>query len=221
MLRLDQIGQALGFPSVLTVMKSQEQDIGIFAPTAVQLVTTYLQIALSRLFSSWDITPVAVVGHSLGKYAALNIAGVLSDADTVYLVGVRARLLEEKCTQCTHSMLVVKGPLDAVASALKNTDFEIACINSPNETVIAGLNENVSNFQSLLAAVGMKSTLLKVPYSFHSSQMDAILGHLRNSPLALRTLSLNYQSCARSTAVLSSTGASSAHTISPVIVAKR
>ena len=175
-LHLDQIGQSLGFPSVLTVIMSEEQDIGIFPPVVIQLATTYVQIALSRLWASWDINPVAVVGHSLGEYAALNVSGVLSDADTVYLVGTRARLLEEKCTQHTHSMLVVKGPLDAITSALKEKKFETACINSPNETVIAGLNEDVSVFQSLLTAAGMKSTLLKVPYSFHSSQMDAILG---------------------------------------------
>lgn len=172
---LDQIGQSLGFPSVLLVIQSEEQDIGIFAPTAVQLASTCVPIALGRLWASWDITPVAVVGHSLGEYAALNMAGVLSDADTVYLVGKRAQLLEEKCAQGTHSMLVVKGSLDAVASVLKETKFEIACINSLIETVLAGPKEDVSVFQSLLAAAGMKSTLLKVPYAFHSSQMDAVL----------------------------------------------
>ena len=173
--RLDLIGQSLGFPSVLGVILSEEQDIGIFAPAAVQLATTCMQIALSRLRTSWGITPVAVVGHSLGEYAALNTAGVLSDADTVYLVGKRAQLLEEKCTQGTHSMIVVKGPLNAVVSALKETEFEIACINFPIETVVAGLNKDVSVFQSLFTAAGMKSTLLKVPYTFHSSQVDVVL----------------------------------------------
>ena len=135
-----------------------------------------MQTVLSRLWTSWDITLVAVVGHSLGEHTALNVAGVLSDADTVYLAGIRAWMLEEKCTQCIHSMLVVKVPLNDITAVLKKTNFEAACINSPNKTVIAGLNEDVSVFQSLLAAAGMKSTLLKVPYSFHSSQMDAIIG---------------------------------------------
>ena len=178
--RLDQIGQSLGFPSFMAVIQSEEQDIGLFPPLVVQLATTCMQIALSRLWVSWNITPVAVVGHSLGEYAALNMAGVLSDADTVYLVGKRAQLLEENCTQGTHSMLVVKGSLDDVASVLKETKFEIACTNSHTETVIAGLNEDVSVFQSLLATAGMRSTLLKVPYAFHSSQMDVILEQFEN-----------------------------------------
>ncbi|CAO1601138.1 fusarubin cluster-polyketide synthase [Xanthoria calcicola] len=173
--KLDQIGRNLGFPSVMPVIESEEQDISIFAPVVVQLATTCLQIALTRLWASWGILPMAVVGHSLGEYAALHTAGVLSDSDAIYLVGKRAQLLEEKCAQGTHSMLVVMGSLDAIASVLGNTEFEVACINSPKETVVAGLNEEVSKFQSLLSDAGIKSTLLQVPYAFHSSQMNVVL----------------------------------------------
>lgn len=173
--RLDQIGQSLGFPSVLPIIQSEEQDIGIFAPTAVQLASVCMQIALSKLWASWNIAPIAVVGHSLGEYAALNVAGVLSDADTVYLVGKRANLLQEKCTQDTHAMLVIKASVPEIAGVLKHHTYEIACINSPIETVLAGPNEDVSFFKGLLTDAGVKTTLLKVPYAFHSSQMDPML----------------------------------------------
>ncbi|KAI0003486.1 ketoacyl-synt-domain-containing protein [Xylariaceae sp. FL0662B] len=173
--RLDRIGQSLGFPSMLPVIQSKEQDIGIFNPAAVQLASVCLQIALSKLWASWNITPVAVVGHSLGEYAALNVAGVLSDADTVYLVGARAALLQQKCTRDTHSMLVVKGSVDEIVNVLNNHTYEIACINSPTETVLAGINEDISVSKNLLADAGIKTTLLKVPYAFHSSQVDPVL----------------------------------------------
>lgn len=173
--RLDAIGQSLGFTSVLPVIQSQEQDIGTFAPTPVQLATTCLQIALSRLWASWGIQPASVVGHSLGEYAALNLAGVLSDTDTIYLVGRRAQLLEAKCTRDTHSMLVVKGPLSTIVEALNGGKFEVACINSDIETVLAGTNEEVAKYQEILGRADMKTILLKVPYAFHSSQVDVIL----------------------------------------------
>ena len=173
--RLDQMGNNLGFPSVLPVIQSEELDISIFAPTAVQLASIYMQIALSKLWASWNITPSAVVGHSLGEYAALNVAGVLSDADTVYLVGKRAELLREKCTAYTHAMLVVKGSVDDIAVVLKDKTYEIACINSPMETVLAGPNEDISVVKNLLADAGIKSTSLKVPYAFHSSQIDPVI----------------------------------------------
>ncbi|OBT51641.1 Type I Iterative Polyketide synthase (PKS) [Pseudogymnoascus sp. 24MN13] len=169
------VGQSLGFPSMLSVIQSEEQDIGVFAPTAVQLASVCMQIALSKMWASWNITPVAVVGHSLGEYAALNVAGVLSDADTIYLVGNRANLLQEKCTRDTHAMLVVKGSVDGIAGVLKDNKYEIACINSPIETVLAGSKEQVSAVKGVLTSSGMKSTLLSVPYAFHSSQLDPML----------------------------------------------
>ena len=178
--RLDQLGQSLGFPSMLSVILSEEQDISIFAPVAVQLAGICLQLALGKLWASWNITPTAVVGHSLGEYAAVNVAGVLSDADTVYLVGSRAQLLQKKCSQNTHSMLVVKGSTEEIAGVLKDETYEIACINSPVETVLAGSNENISVIQKSLSGAGMRTTLLKVPYAFHSSQIDSILAEFKS-----------------------------------------
>ena len=179
MRRLDQIAQSLGFSSMLPVIQSEELDIDIFKPTAVQMAGVCMQIALSKLWASWNIVPVAVVGHSLGEYAALNVAGVLSDADAVYLVGKRAEILQEKCTRDTHAMLVVKGSVEEIASVLKDRVYEVACINSPVETVLAGPNEDISIFKGLLTDTGMRSTLLKVPYAFHSSQIEPILADFK------------------------------------------
>jgi acyl transferase domain-containing protein len=179
MRRLDQIGRSLGFPSMLPVIESDEQDISIFMPTAVQLANVCMQIALRKLWASWNIHPAAVVGHSLGEYASLNAAGVLSDADTVFLVGTRAELLQKKCTKDTHAMLVIKSSVDEIAGVLKDKEYEIACINSPTETVIAGPNENISSLRALLTEGGLKSTLLKVPYAFHSSQIDPVMADFK------------------------------------------
>ncbi|KJZ76404.1 hypothetical protein HIM_04133 [Hirsutella minnesotensis 3608] len=177
--RLDQMACSLGFPSMLPVIQSDEQDIGIFSPTAVQLASVCMQIALNKLWASWNIVPAAVVGHSLGEYAALNAAGVLSDADTIYLVGKRADLLQEKCTRDTHAMLVVKGSVAEIANVLKDVEYEVACINSAVETVLAGSNDLVADLKARLVDAGMKSTLLKVPFAFHSSQIDPILADFK------------------------------------------
>lgn len=60
---------------------------------SVQLAIVAPQMALTRLWTAWGIRPDGVVGHSLGHYAALNAASVVSEADTIFLVGTRARLL--------------------------------------------------------------------------------------------------------------------------------
>jgi acyl transferase domain-containing protein len=179
MCRLDQIVQSLGFPSMLPLIESDEPDIGVFLPTVVQTANVCMQIALRKLWASWNIMPSAVVGHSLGEYAALNAAGVLSDANTIYLVGKRAELLLEKCSRDTHGMLVVKGSTEDIAAILQDRCYEIACINSPIETVLAGSNHDIATLKDLLTNSGMKTTLLKVPYAFHSSQVEPMLADFR------------------------------------------
>jgi acyl transferase domain-containing protein len=120
-------------------------DIAKFTPLVLQLATTCLQIALARLCISWGVTPSAVVGHSLGEYAALNIAGVLSDADTIYLVAKRAELLEERCRHGTHSMLAIHASTGTIKTLLAGRKYEIACINGPEDTVLGGSNEQISS----------------------------------------------------------------------------
>lgn len=172
----DELGQALGFPSFKGVIDDESgMDIKEFSPVSVQLASVCMQMSLSRLLISWNIIPEAVVGHSLGEYAALNVAGVLSDADTIFLVGKRAQLLEQLCTLGTHSMLVVKAALSTIKSALEETEFEIACLNAPEETVLAGPNEKIEALQETLSKKGLKSKILSVPFAYHSSQVDAIL----------------------------------------------
>nr|APX43974.1 polyketide synthase [Pestalotiopsis microspora] len=175
MRRLDRIAQSLGFQSILPFIESTETDVSIFDPVVVQLASVCVQVSLSKLWASWNITPIAVVGHSLGEYAALNVAGVLSDADMVYLVGSRAKMLQERCTRDTHSMLVVKASTNEIANVLKKELYETACINSSTETVLAGLNDEISKYKDMLTDAGLKTTMLKVPYAFHSSQVDPIL----------------------------------------------
>ncbi|OGM39160.1 hypothetical protein ABOM_012237, partial [Aspergillus bombycis] len=175
--RLDRMSQSLGFPSFLPVIQgdASRQQITDFSPVMVQLASVCMQMALSRLWASWGIMPAAVIGHSLGEFAALNVAGVLSDADTIFLVGKRAELLVQMCTQGTHSMLVVNASTDQIASILKDTPYETACINSPTETVLAGSIENVIALEQSLKQAGLKTLCLKVPYAFHSSQVEPIL----------------------------------------------
>lgn len=54
------------------------------------------QIVISRLWRSWGIDPGAIVTEGdLDVYSALNIAGVLSDAETMHLAGVHTQLRGE------------------------------------------------------------------------------------------------------------------------------
>ncbi|KAG6359461.1 hypothetical protein INS49_012982 [Diaporthe citri] len=173
----DQIARIHGFPSFMPLIDGSEQDMTKLSPVVVQLGLCSFEMALARLWASWGIEPSVVLGHSLGEYAALNIAGVLSASDTIYLVGARARLLTEKCTAFTHAMLAVQGAVDTVKEALgeKAQLVTVACVNGPRETVLGGEAAQMTDISFQLSAAGFKCTQLNVPFAFHSAQVDPIL----------------------------------------------
>ena len=144
----------------------------------VQLANVALSIALADLWRSWGISPDLIIGHSLGEYAALHIAGVLSANDVFYLVGSRAKALQERCTPGTHAMLAVSGSLEALKQELNKPEFgkcQIACRNSPNMHVVSAKTEIIRVFQSHLQSRGFRTKLLKVQHGFHSEQIEPIL----------------------------------------------
>ena len=176
LLHFDHLVQRAGFSSVLPLFTaSANRSISEFSPTVVQLANTCMQIGLAKVWTSWGIFPSAVIGHSLGEYAALNVAGVISDVDTIYLVGRRAQLMQDQCQKGTHAMLAVLSSLSSIQDTIPTEQFEVACINGPEETVLAGPKTQIDAIQTKLSGANLKTKRLEVPYAFHSSQIAPIL----------------------------------------------
>lgn len=173
--RFDAIVQSQGFGSLLPYLKGIQEANHEPSPLTVQLAHVSLQMALARLWGSWGIQPAAVLGHSLGEYAALNYAGVLSEFDALWICGQRVRLLDNHCQAGTHAMLAVRSPQHEVSASLKGIAVEIACINSLQETVVSGTTENIDLSAQKLGSEGIKCNRVKVPYAFHSSQLQPMM----------------------------------------------
>lgn len=126
----------------------------------------------------FGIQPCAVIGHSLGEYAALAVAGVLSDSDTVFLVGTRAAILKSKCPAYTHGMVSVRASIANIRHEADGLSFEVACINSPKETVIGGTINCLDVFATRLSQAGCSTTRLDLPHAYHTAQMDDVVDQL-------------------------------------------
>ena len=171
-----------GLPSFKWTITADASDDRLPSPSESQLALVSVALALASLWKSWGIAPKAVIGHSLGEYAALCVAGVLSVSDTLYLVGKRAELMEKKCIANSHAMLAVQSgaePIEQIMSCGQMPSCEIACLNGPSNTVVSGVLEDISLLEEKLSAAGVKKTLLKLPFAFHSVQMDPILDDIR------------------------------------------
>lgn len=178
-LDFDSFGRAHGFPSFLPLIVGSV-EVQNLEPLIVQLGTVCLQMALASLWKSLGIEPTFITGHSLGYFATLHVAGVLTASDTIYLVGMRARLLQDKCKQDTHGMLAIRASLARIGPYLKHNLHDVACINSPEDTVISASDADIEALAQKLTDSGFKSTKIKVPFAFHSAQTDTILEDLED-----------------------------------------
>lgn len=175
-LLLDSLAQAQGFPSFIPAVNDDHPKDHMHPPTITQLALVCTEMALAKLWESLGVRPDVVIGHSLGEYAALHIAGVLSAADVIFLVGQRARLLEEKCRIGSHKMLAVRASLDDICAKANSKPFEVACVNGPKDTVLSGTGDEIRDLiDELQGRAGFRCIALDVAFAFHSSQTDPIL----------------------------------------------
>ena len=131
--------------------------------------------------------PAVVAGHSLGEYAALVVAGVLTLADALPLVRFRAQAMQDAVPVGTGAMAAILG-LDAAAveagciAAAEATGEVVAAANynDPKQTVISGSKAGVDKACELLKSAGAKrALLLPVSAPFHSPLMKPAADRLR------------------------------------------
>ena len=172
---IDGVSRSLDYPSFLPLITGEAEAMNL-SPLVIQLGLCSIQMALVSLWSCWGVKPDVVIGHSLGEYAALNAAGVLSTSDTLYLVGERAKLLQTHCTANSHAMIATKSGVQYVKEVIADVpEVEVACINAPQETVLSGPVAVIDRAMNQLASRGIKCTKLNTAFAFHSSQVDAII----------------------------------------------
>lgn len=135
------------------------------------------EYATARLFMSWGIQPAAMIGHSLGEYAAACLAGVFSLQDALELVVLRGKLFERLPP---GEMLSVALP-ESELRPLLDQQLSIAAINGPTQCVISGAVAAVNEFARTLDAKAIDNRVLKISVGAHSTLVDPILNSFRQA----------------------------------------
>ncbi|KAI6432250.1 Type I Iterative PKS [Pyricularia oryzae] len=185
-----------GFPSFSDMMLSdgaggKHDSSGVDRTVKKHLALVTLELALAAFWRHAGVEPSVVVGHSLGEYAALHVAGVLSLADVLHLVGNRARRLAAVCEPGACGMLAVSASAEAVGAFLHRrrggllSSCSIACINAPNAVVVSGTAADLLAAQEALGQEGIRSQRLAVDFGYHSAQMDAVTSDLERLTAAV------------------------------------
>lgn len=168
----ESVGQSL--VALLYAGQGDAQAEALLARTDLtQPVLFAFEYALARLWISWGITPVALLGHSIGEYAAAAVAGMFSLADGMRLVAARARLMHE--APGAGGMLAVLADEAQCRAALLGFQGKvvIAVYNGPSNHVLSGEQAALDLVAARLAADGVTVRPLTVSHAFHSPMMDA------------------------------------------------
>lgn len=126
--------------------------------------------------------PDAVVGHSLGEYAALVEAGVLDYEAALRLVDVRGRAMAQAGAERPGAMVAVLGlPIDAVADTCSTlANVWVANVNSPTQTVISGAVADVQAAADRLDDAGARMVVrLPISIACHTPLMAPAAERLR------------------------------------------
>lgn len=140
------------------------------------------QYACAQLWESMGIIPTAVIGHSVGEYAAACVAGVLSVDDALRIVVRRAELFE---TLPAGSMLSVLAS-EAEVLPLLPPAVTVAAVNSPGLTVVAGPVADVIELENMLLQRGIEAQRVPIDVAAHSPMLQPILAEFRQALSKLR-----------------------------------
>ncbi|NET07729.1 MAG: SDR family NAD(P)-dependent oxidoreductase [Symploca sp. SIO2B6] len=130
-----------------------------------------IEYALAKLWMSWGVHPVAMIGHSIGEYVAACLAGVFSLEDALALVTARGKLMQQLPS---GSMLAIPMSEKEVQPLLGET-LSLAVINSSSSCVVSGTTEAIEALQNQLASSGVDCRRLHTSHAFHSQMMEPIL----------------------------------------------
>jgi [acyl-carrier-protein] S-malonyltransferase len=139
----------------------------------LQPAITVLNLICLNGLRQAGVNPDFLAGHSLGEYAALCGAGVLSPEDTLRLVTERGRLMEREAGQNPGVMHAILGlnidEVMAIVAEVKDQGIITAANhNSEKQIVVSGEAAPLNAAAVIVAARGGKAIPLKVSGAWHS-----------------------------------------------------
>lgn len=148
---------------------------------AQPLIVAASLLSYEALIQAAGTAPTGVAGHSVGELAALAAAHVLTDAESLRLVGIRGRAMAQAADAAPTGMsAVIGGNADDVLARLEAAHLTAANHNGGGQIVAAGALADLAE----LAADPPRGTRvipLQVAGAFHTHYMAPAVDTLRTA----------------------------------------
>ena len=174
--RFAEADEALGYPISKLCFEGPTDQLQLTEHTQPAILT--VEVIAAELLQDAGIQPGIAAGHSLGEYAALVLAGVLTFQNAVLLVHRRGAYMQAAVPVGEGSMAAILGLDDASIVEICSEASHIGAVqavnfNCPGQTVIAGTVSGVEKAVDLLKEKGAKkAVILPVSAPFHSTLME-------------------------------------------------
>lgn len=121
---------------------------------------------------------------SLGEYAALVAADVVTLDTGLRLVARRALLMSTRCQKATSGMLAIRLQAQTIRDVISRvrgcSELKIACYNGTKDIVVGGPITQLSILKVHLERSGTKCISIDVPFAYHTDAMEPILADFEN-----------------------------------------
>jgi [acyl-carrier-protein] S-malonyltransferase len=171
---LDEASEAIGRD---IVAGSRDEDA--LATTAfVQPALLACGVAAFRVADAEGVGPwVGAAGHSLGEFAALVAADVLTLADALALVVVRGRAMQRAGEERPGTMTALLGVdadgANALCDEARDDDvLLVANLNAPVQSVVSGSVAAIERLEAIAKERRIRAVRLAVAGAFHSPLMQ-------------------------------------------------
>ncbi len=143
----------------------------------VQPALLACDVAAFHVLEAEDVAPIGVAGHSLGQFAALVAADVVSLADALELVVIRGAAMQGAGEERPGTMTALLGVGADDAASLcdevrDDDELVVANENSPAQVVISGSVPAVERAETLAKERRIRAVRLPVAGAFHSPLME-------------------------------------------------
>ncbi|MBD3192858.1 MAG: SDR family NAD(P)-dependent oxidoreductase [Candidatus Heimdallarchaeota archaeon] len=147
-------------------------------------------IAMYKMLEKLGVAPDLVIGHSLGEYAALIAAGILSFKDALYAVSSRGKEMQNLEIDDPGKMASISAGIDEVEAILAEIDGYVIPSNKNCylQTVIGGESKAVEEAMARFRKEGIDAFPIPVSHAFHSAIVAPAIDMLKKT---LRNLTIN------------------------------
>lgn len=162
------------YPSPAFDRDVQQHQLELLSDTSItQPALAVVEAFGTQLLQRFNIRPGFAAGHSFGEYTALWAAGVWTFEDFLKTAAARGRICQNASNNVPGAMAVVYADAETTEKLIQLNDLEVdlANLNGPQQTVIAGLEEQIERAVSEIDARGYRCTRLKVSAAFHTKHL--------------------------------------------------